>query len=1123
MPGYTWFGQNRLNIHVNAKCGSGGIGFLIENTFASNYNIQVLDKSHEGILWINFKHILTGSSFNLCVCYLPPEGSSRYVNVDEFFDNLLTKVYQYQNMGQYYICGDFNSRLGDLVDYIEGVDEVPPRDILDFSKNAHGQYFCNFLTDSNCCILNGRVDPTKNDYTSISVKGKAVVDYFAVPYTSLQYIKGFEIVSSTYMVNISCKDMGFESRHVPDHSLLKCSIQLVGHENQSKSSIPNVSSIKFDCGTIPPGFCDDESFLSSLNEKIQEISSSNLLYNDFCGVIRNEMLQKLPHRHIILKFGLDNKRRRHRKPWWNDSLADKWNKVCLAERKWLKTKDKHRNELKDIFIRMRKEFDRDVQRTKRRYWVQLQNEMVSSLDANPREFWKTIGRTGVADNRNQKIPFEVNTEEGSISTDPKIVLQKWRQDFEKMYNLKASCNNDHEINFQGPSNTCENQSNPDVSDFCRPITLEEVRRAVLQLKSNKASGVDEIPGEVLKNAKVITFLHKFFDACFETGKVPETWSKGIINPIPKASTSDSRDPLSYRGITLAPVTYKVYCTILNERLISWNEQHNIIVDEQNGFRKKRSTLDHLTTLTSIIETRKKARKSTYCAFIDFQKAFDTVNRDILWQKLQNVGIKDKLFASIRALYDKVMCTVRINGFSTDWFEVKCGLKQGCPLSPVLFSFFINDLALKMKGTDVGVVCGEEKVNILLFADDIVLLAENPNDLQVLLNILSTWCKLNGMVINGTKSNIVHFRTPSVPRTDTVFTIGDVNLDVVESYKYLGLILSEFLDFSKTAKAVAKSAHRALGLIIAKAKSFGGLPYNVFYKLYESIVCPVIMYGAPIWGTECFSCIQAVHNRAARYFLNVGKYTPVAAVNGDTAWYPMECRLWKSVLNHWCRLVNMDNNRLNKQVFIWCDLKSNNSCRNWNFRVRKQFQKYNVQENYQISYPINSSFICSLIVDKIYDDYVQKWHSDLNRTSARRGSGGNKLRTYKQMKNEFHVEPYCLEILSRKHRGALAKFRSGTAPIKVETGRYQNLDLSERVCFHCTSCIEDEEHVLMVCPVYDDLRLSLISEALLVNPAFEGYSDMQKMCFLLSDSRMVRSSAKVCSLILERRRNFLSRL
>ena len=94
-------------------------------------------------------------------------------------------------------------------------------------------------------------------------------------------------------------------------------------------------------------------------------------------------------------------------------------------------------------------------------------------------------------------------------------------------------------------------------------------------------------------------------------------------------------------------------------------------------------------------------------------------------------------------------------------------------------------------------------------------------------------------------------------------------------------------------------------------------------------------------------------------------------------------------------------------------------------------------------------------------------------------------------------------MSRKHSGSLAKFRSGTAPIKIETGRYQNLDLSERVCFHCASCIEVEEHVLMVCPIYEDLRMSLVSEAMLVIPAFGGYSDMQKLCFLLSDSRMVR--------------------
>ena len=103
----------------------------------------------------------------------------------------------------------------------------------------------------------------------------------------------------------------------------------------------------------------------------------------------------------------------------------------------------------------------------------------------------------------------------------------------------------------------------------------------------------------------------------------------------------------------------------------------------------------MPSLTSIIETRKKASNSTYCALTDFKKAYDTVNGDILWHKLQNIGIKDELFIAIKALYEKVLCTVRINGFNTDWFAVKRGLKQGCPLLPVLFSFFINDLALKI--------------------------------------------------------------------------------------------------------------------------------------------------------------------------------------------------------------------------------------------------------------------------------------------------------------------------------------------------------------------------------------------------------------------------------------------
>ena len=120
-------------------------------------------------------------------------------------------------------------------------------------------------------------------------------------------------------------------------------------------------------------------------------------------------------------------------------------------------------------------------------------------------------------------------------------------------------------------------------------------------------------------------------------------------PIPKSSSADPRDPLSYRGIALASAIYKIYCSVINERLFNWAESNNLIADEQNGFRKKRSTVDHISSLTSITDTRKKARKSTFCAFIDFKKAYDTINRSKLWCRLDSIGLCGKLFRAVKSL------------------------------------------------------------------------------------------------------------------------------------------------------------------------------------------------------------------------------------------------------------------------------------------------------------------------------------------------------------------------------------------------------------------------------------------------------------------------------------------
>lgn len=128
-----------------------------------------------------------------------------------------------------------------------------------------------------------------------------------------------------------------------------------------------------------------------------------------------------------------------------------------------------------------------------------------------------------------------------------------------------------------------------------------------------------------------------------------------------------------------------------------------------------------------------------------------------------------MYNALQSIYSNVSCCVKVNENFSDWFNVNLGLRQGCILSPILFNCFINDLAIKIKALGMGIDIEDgEKLSILLFADDIVLLASNERDLQEMLNCLSNWCNENKMTINVKKSNIVHFRNISTSKTDFHF-------------------------------------------------------------------------------------------------------------------------------------------------------------------------------------------------------------------------------------------------------------------------------------------------------------------------------------------------------------------
>ena len=180
-----------------------------------------------------------------------------------------------------------------------------------------------------------------------------------------------------------------------------------------------------------------------------------------------------------------------------------------------------------------------------------------------------------------------------------------------------------------------NESIYDLGSLNSNLSFEEVSKAIDSTKNKRA--YLELPNEVTKNKNAKALLHSLFNICFISGLNPTEWDFSNIKPIPKKD-KDPRDPLNNRCITIMCCIAKIYSRILNGRLQNYLEENKILVDEQNGFRATRSCKDHIFTLCTVLRNRKEMGLDTFLAFIDFQKAFDSVDRNLLFYKLSKIGI-----------------------------------------------------------------------------------------------------------------------------------------------------------------------------------------------------------------------------------------------------------------------------------------------------------------------------------------------------------------------------------------------------------------------------------------------------------------------------------------------------
>ena len=253
----------------------------------------------------------------------------------------------------------------------------------------------------------------------------------------------------------------------------------------------------------------------------------------------------------------------------------------------------------------------------------------------------------------------------------------------------------------------------------------------------------------------------------------------------------------------------------------------------------------------------------------------------------------------------------------------------------------------------------------------------------------------------------------------------------------------------------------------------------------------------------------------RYFLGVGKYTPNAAVIGEMAWRPSSVRQWSCISNFWCRLGNMDVSRLNKRIALWANRLAGTACKNWFYSVKHKLSSLGLTDHIDIALPIPKLSFKKSVEESMLNLFQIDWLHSIQNVSSTNGRGRNKLRTYRLFKNTFTVEPYCTMILSFCHRSAFSKFRCGVAPIRLETGRYENLPISERKCPFCNS-VEDECHVIVDCNLYNDIRVKMLAKAIAICDTFENLPNTDKLVILFTHPALIRLCAKTCFDILKRR-------
>ena len=520
------------------------------------------------------------------------------------------------------------------------------------------------------------------------------------------------------------------------------------------------------------------------------------------------------------------------------------------------------------------------------------------------------------------------------------------------------------------------------------------------------------------------------------------------------------------GLGIGSGFAKLFSQILLKRLTLFIKENNLLSPNQGGFLENMTCSDLIFFLQTVIEKIvKKGRRRLYVAFIDFQKAYDTVDRDLLLKRLTDLGINGIFLQNIAAMYQSTKYAIKLKNGYLPPIDSNLGLKQGCPLSPMLFNLYIDDINEIITDQCEPVDIQGQRIGHFMYADDLVIVSCSETGLQLALDNLYGYSKRKSLRVSIKKSKTMIFN-PSGKKILRYFSINGQPLEPVQTFCYLGFDVKASGTVKHAMNTLYDKANKAMRPLLKTIARFN-IPVQTSIKLFHAYIEPIALYNAENWITltdkqiENFSAetmlkgigvskADILHRKFLKYILGTSVSCPSMAMYGDTNESPLSMKCFRLMLNFWHRITHLPDTALGKKAML-----ENIALRtNWIKTVEKLLGDLSLTEYVETTLEFKSK-----TKEAFRERFREYWDTSINGDSAR-------LLFYKSIKTELEYEPY-LNISDFESRRSIARLRCSSHALQIEKGRHRDTLRENRLCRLCPmKVVETEKHFLTECTFFN---------------------------------------------------------